>query len=533
LRSLAHKAAAEAGVPPEPEKPVRSVKKTGSSASVFDLAKGVPTERVLGRVGFSVRKEGEKFLTTCVGCKNDDSLVCEPNGGTSCFHNTCHEPGSTETTRFRSNVDIVAESLGMEPLEAAFKICEWEGIEVPKPATKDVPFMPGDDEATGDSVSSVAGAVASTPVSIIESWRQDGPLRRIPTGIEALDGLCRGGLPVPWRVTIVGAPSAGKTATEVCIADRIARAAGSAGACVGILGVDEEPEDLTVRLVQIAGFSVHDAEQRDPDALDRMAAAVGDLRVRLYDGRHTIEAAGAAVADWAKLEGRPGVLFIDSIQAASSVAASRATGPREKVEGNINAMRRVSTSLRLLVIATSEANRNAYRNDAAAAESNDLAAGAESRAIEFGSQTQLMLRTPKDHPDVIHVRIAKNRRAYIGEFWLRLDREGHRLTETTDPLAGPAADEDREHGRQAATSAAVQRDAKALATLLAREPDGLGERDLRAALRDAGHKWGVDRLNAARRRLGGGLGGVRLVQVQAGRANVSKVVPDTDTRGET
>jgi KaiC/GvpD/RAD55 family RecA-like ATPase len=353
-----------------------------------------------------------------------------------------------------------------------------------------------------------------SPTDIVTRWISEGPLVRIPTGIEALDRACRGGLPVPWRAVIVGAPSAGKTFVETAIADRIARALGEAGACVGMLGVDEEPEDLTVRLAQIAGFTVLEAEQRDPEVLQGMVKALESVPIRLYDARHTIESAAKDLAEWARAEGRRGVLFIDSIQAARSEIAAAAKSPRESVELNMVAIRTASTSLGLLVVTTSEANRASYRNDAAASETNDMAAGAESRAIEFGAQTMLVLRTPKDNPDVIHVRIAKNRRAYVGEFWLRLDREHHTLTECDNPTGNAA---DREGERQAATSAQVSRDAETLAALLLRHPGGLGSREVRAVLKEAGHGWGVNRLDTARIRLARGHKGVRLVETDSGK----------------
>jgi KaiC/GvpD/RAD55 family RecA-like ATPase len=358
----------------------------------------------------------------------------------------------------------------------------------------------------------------ASPVDIVERWGREGPLVRVQTGISALDRACRGGLPIPWRILIIGAPSAGKTFVAVAIADVLARVLADAGLCVGILGVDEEPEDLTVRLAQIAGFGVEEAERRDHEVLRHMAKALAAARILLYDATHTIESAAADLAVWAKAEKRLAALFIDSIQAARSDAALSADSPREIVEANVAAMRVASTGHRMLVGATSEANRASYRNEQAAEQSNDLAAGAESRAIEFGAQTLLMLRTPKDRPDVIHVRIAKNRRAYVGEFWLKLDRERHALTECPAPSEDPNATTRKTEANRRAAVADVERDAKAIAVVVRSHP-GIGERDLRAALRTAGHRWGRERVDAAKRRLKAGLGRERLVdRSEAGRA---------------
>ncbi|MBE7481154.1 MAG: hypothetical protein HS104_14370 [Polyangiaceae bacterium] len=356
-----------------------------------------------------------------------------------------------------------------------------------------------------------------TPSSIVATWRTEGPLLRVPTGIAPLDALCRGGLPVPWRVVIVGAPSAGKTAVGTIAADTLARSAADSGLCVGILAVDEEPEDLTVRLAQIAGFTVAQLELRDPEVLEDVEAALSGLRVRFYDATHTIESAASDLARWCEEERRRGMLMVDSMQAAMSSAAVTAKTPREMVEGNVRAIRWAVSHHRLLVVATSEANRGSYRSEDAADTTNDLAAGAESRAIEFGAQTLLMLRTPKDEPEVIHVRVAKNRRADRGEFWLRLDRDRHTVKECSDPDADPATANDRREQRRAAVRADVLRDAETLAAVLVRHPEGLGELALRAELKAAGHGWGPERLGAARVALAAGHKGVRLVESRGER----------------
>jgi len=346
----------------------------------------------------------------------------------------------------------------------------------------------------------------STPVQIVERWLSEGPLVRVPTGIRPLDEACRGGLPFPWRVIVVGAPSAGKT----FIAIVIARVLATGDVCVGILAVDEEPDDLTVRLAQTAGFSIEEAEGRESEVLDRMRVALAELHVRLYDATWTIDAAAADLATWAKSEGRQAALFLDSIQATRSAASLGAETPRTIVEANVAAMRVASTAHRMLVVATSEANRASYRSDVAIDQSNDLAAGAESRAIEFGAQTQLMARTPKGHPDVIHVRITKNRRAHVGEFWLRLDREAHNVAECDNPERDPRIASARAEGKLASNRANVESDALALMAIVRAEPS-IGERELRAAIKEGGHGWGRDRLNAAKRIARAGIGGSRLV----------------------
>lgn len=384
-----------------------------------------------------------------------------------------------------------------------------------------VPAPPPDGDAGFDAVFGVDGAgpegdgreaqpkpsrAPTTPADVIERWRIEGPLVRLRTGIRALDDLCRGGFPIPWRVFIVGAPSAGKTFVDVIIGDHLS--SDDDGLCVGLLAVDEEDDDIVTRLVQIAGFTVKQAEGREHDDLDRMRDALARGRVRIYDASYTIAEAAADLAAWAASQGRRAGLFVDSIQTVRPDGP--ADTPRLAVEANVRAVRAASTDHRMLVVATSEANRASYRGQGAEDESNDLAAGAESRALEYGAQTQLMLRTPKDHPEVIHVRVAKNRRATKGEFWLRMDREAHSVTEIGNPAEDPSAAAKGDEKKREKNRGGVTRDARDLIPLVRARP-GIGEVALRVAVKAAGLTFGRERLGAALEVAAEGIAGVRIV----------------------
>jgi hypothetical protein len=209
--------------------------------------------------------------------------------------------------------------------------------------------------------------------------------------------------------------------------------------------------------------------------------------------------------------GAAAVYIADSAQTVRSRGALEAKSPREVVDANMRAIRQATSAHRLLSLVTSEANRRSYQSEDAAEQANDLAAGAESRAIEFSAQTLIMLRTPKGHPDHVHATVPKNRRGRAGfEFYLRLDRDRHALTECADPSADPDEAKHRADAGRAKNRRAVEADAHELASLVRLNP-GMGERALRAALKVAGHRWGVVRLDAARTALEGGVHGVRLV----------------------
>jgi KaiC/GvpD/RAD55 family RecA-like ATPase len=367
------------------------------------------------------------------------------------------------------------------------------------PATEEYPPWLDDDQVEGVPSSTYKAARPVTPSEIARVWAADGPLVRVPTGLPTLDEACRGGLPIPWRVVMIGAPSAGKTALLMVLAQRLAT---DGGLCVGVLGVDEDPDDLTVRLAQMAGFTIAQCEGRDPAVLQRMAGALASVRVRFYDATHTIEAAADDVSAWATAEGRRPGLLVDSLQTVRGVDSIGATSPRELVDVNLVALRAKAVQHRMLVAATSEANRASYRDDDAAETTNDLAAGKESGGIEFFAQTLIMVRTPKGHADHVHVRVPKNRRgARAGfEFFLRLDRDRHTLSECVDPKADPEQATRTEAKVRAVNRVQVDGDAQVLAGVV-RNQQGTGERALRAALRLAGYRWGVERLDAAKARL--------------------------------
>ena len=359
---------------------------------------------------------------------------------------------------------------------------------------------------------------AVTAGDVLDQWSNDGPVVRVPTGIVELDLLCSGGLKVPRAVVIVGAPGAGKTFLEITIANTMART--PTGPCVGILAVDERPGDVMTRLVQMAGFSRADAERRDPDVIARMREALAGVRVRLYGGTCTIKQAADDLASWAASEERRPVLFADSLQAVHPAKREkdRDLSEREKVERNVDAMTEACEKHKMLVIATSEANRASYRSKKSADETDAKAAGAESRAIEYGAETQLMLRTPEGHPGVIHVEVAKNR-GDISEraFWLKLDREKHTLTECDEPDTDPSAVSPKSQRVQKVKLAQVHQDAKAL-TDVATDSPGLSVRKLYAATGARGLGIGRDRFDAALSLLRDGFGGKHLVNRATGQA---------------
>jgi KaiC/GvpD/RAD55 family RecA-like ATPase len=361
-------------------------------------------------------------------------------------------------------------------------------------------------------------ACPATPTSVIDAWRQQGPVERVTCGVAPIDSACRGGIQFPRRIMIAGAPGAAKTGLTVALLDHFERE----GCCVAVLAVDEDADDVMMRFAQMAGFDRDRVEARDDSTVSELTTAFADRRVRFYAGSHTIEAAVANASGWAKAEHRRLVFAFDSLQTVRAEAAMKAETPRQIVEANVAAIRKLTDEHRFVAIMTSEANRASYRNRDAGETTNDLAAGAESRAIEYGAQLLLMLRTPKDHGDIVHARIAKNRGADKGEFWLRLNRDRHTFTPCEEPGLAPEEQAERAERDRQGNRRRVEADARIIATFVGREP-GMGESELRAAVKAGGHKWGRDRVEAAKRRLAEGLDG--LVLVDRRRADAGRTAP--------
>jgi hypothetical protein len=114
------------------------------------------------------------------------------------------------------------------------------------------------------------------------------------------------------------------------------------------------------------------------------------------------------------------------------------------------------------------------------------------------AQTLLMLRTPKGHADVVHVRVPKNRKGSKAgfEFWLRLDRDRHALTECSDPMDDPGNVQRGERERCSKNRQALERDAQTVLRIIAREP-GIGTRALRSAVVASGQGIGRETMEAA------------------------------------
>jgi hypothetical protein len=326
----------------------------------------------------------------------------------------------------------------------------------------------------GEAGEPIGGTSAAATVGeVLDQWRTEGPLVHEPTDIAELDRLTDGGPVYGSRWYLLGAPDAGKTALLVQLADVYL----DRGVAVGLLGVDEEPSDLVMRLAQRHGYTRAECERRTPETLSGVRLALEGLPLRLYDAAWTIERAAADLAAYAAELGTRALLGVDSIQTVTCATEDPQRSVRESVTARAWAIRAAAQRHRLIAIATSEMNRAAYRSVEAAEASDDLAAAKESGAIEFSARVLLALRSVAGEPDLVELRVAKNKHGPRGDkIHLRLSRSRQTLVETEAPEV-----EDIAELRDARAHEAIARTAVALVGVLLERP-GLPTRALRAAL---------------------------------------------------
>ncbi len=245
-----------------------------------------------------------------------------------------------------------------------------------------------------------------------------GALVRIPTGLPTLDKATRGG-PQAGRVVIFGgAPGAGKTTLACDLAHGLARR----GVPIAILAADEDADGLLVRFGQREGFAREQLEEGDPVTRERFAERVGALPLLLVDADEDNALVEDLVEEFVQRHpAGPRVLIVDSIQTVRCSGSADADGPRARIDLVIGALKRAAKAHGLLVIATCELARGAYRSKNAADQIDDLAAFKESGGIEYGAALLLVLRSVADSPGMVDVSMPKNRMGQKLPFRLALD----------------------------------------------------------------------------------------------------------------
>ncbi len=119
----------------KPAAPPASSRATSSVGDrPFERANRCAIEEIASRLGLV---DGDR--PRCPGCGSSDSGVAFLNNGLKCSHARCAQKG--RPAGFRTPIDLVAETQGIEPREAANVIAEWFGFDGFTPAQP-----PRDDE---------------------------------------------------------------------------------------------------------------------------------------------------------------------------------------------------------------------------------------------------------------------------------------------------------------------------------------------------------------------------------------------------
>lgn len=344
---------------------------------------------------------------------------------------------------------------------------------------------------------------------VLDGWLREGSLIHEATGIAELDELTGGGPVYGTRWYFAGAPDSGKTALLI----QVVHEALQRGLVVGLLAVDEDPDDIVTRFAQRCGHSRKNCEIRDPAVLAQMREALGELPIRLYDAAWTIEAAAADLAAFAKqraesdptghLRGPRAMLAIDSLQTVRCAADAQAEATAKElpevsaVTARVRAIRSVATQFRLIAIATSEQGRGSYSSDERSRQTSALASAKWSGAVEYSARVLIALRPVPDQPDLVELEVAKNKHGPRGrKLHLKIDR----ASQTLFPAAFDPPPEGLRPDRDQRAKVRIVEDAAAVARVLANRP-GLGVRDLRLAVRVA-TGIGSERVGAALTLLG-------------------------------
>lgn len=313
----------------------------------------------------------------------------------------------------------------------------------------------------------------TTVAEVLARWQAEGPLVHLPTCFQSLNRATGGGPVFGSRWYVMGAPDASKT----LLLTQLAHMWSDEGFTVGMLAVDEEDQDLVTRIVQRTPiprnggghFSRTQCEDRDESDLSLMREALSFSHIVFYGEECTIEDAAEDLALLAAEQGHRAILMVDSIQTVSCAGTkslAKDAGVREKITANVRAIRASATKHKMLIMATSEMNRAAYKA-IGASEQNDMAAAKESGAVEYSARVMLALRNVADEPNCIEARVVKNKHGpsfpYLEPFYMKIDRARQWLDERPPPEAGPSDVE------------------KAVAVVLA-SPHGATTEDVRKAL---------------------------------------------------
>lgn len=254
--------------------------------------------------------------------------------------------------------------------------------------------------------------------SLVSLLGDKGP--RLPLGFGPIDKGWRGGLPLGKRVSVLGAPSAGKTTWCVQMAVTLARS----GALVVYIAGDEGRESILTRIGQQFGHDREALEKGFDSAKMGLARELETLPLVILDPDNDpdVTITNAAAYMVATRGDRPAVLFVDSLQTMAAAIPSGATpNPKANVDAILGEVKRAARADKISVFVLCEMNRGSYRAQSGPQATNDMAAGKESGGIEYGVDAQFVLRAPEKGTKAVKVTVPKSRMGKIEEFSMEQD----------------------------------------------------------------------------------------------------------------
>jgi hypothetical protein len=293
-------------------------------------------------------------------------------------------------------------------IDAGHEIAELDAIAAAAPT-----WEPEQQHEPRDEEEREAKAELMPPGRVLrESILRDAP--RLPTGFgESFDKKIGGGLIVGLLTIPMGPPGAGKTTVAI----QFGRAAHAAGAHVFMLCADEDGnEPSSQKLGQQIGLDDKKLEAGDEEETRRLD--------EWADGRFTFAPPETTLEEFydlvhvADTNGAPKVAIVDNLQRVeyeppprkgrNGNGAAREQPENQRLAGVVNYSRRRARRIPAQVVLISEFNRGGYASKNPKEWTDDLAAGAGTRAIEYRSDLVLTLREIRDRK-ASTLRVSRNR----------------------------------------------------------------------------------------------------------------------------
>lgn len=209
-------------------------------------------------------------------------------------------------------------------------------------------------------------------------------LTRIPT----LDRVSGGGIPRGRVLLMVGRPGSGKTTLAIQVAVDMAEQ----GAAVGMLLADEGLNAGAIRVAQRRGYAREQLEAADPDTIQAAAASLRRLEnihcLDPDDSASNLETFFAGMDQ--RANGLPQVWLLDSAQVIR-LASSKGAETRIRVKDLAERVKSEGRKRAAVVILLSQSNRGSYRAKKDEDNSDPLASGGESGALEHMADVFLWL----------------------------------------------------------------------------------------------------------------------------------------------